>query len=139
MRRLLAALSNGLFYGYLGLCVVAGAGGAVAARTDLRLVAGLDAPAALPPRVAATLLSQHRFLRAIELAFGVLCLRDRQRIHTEPAANRLFLLLMAGGVAARALGRVADGRPRASAYVFGGLEAAGVVAIHAHTRTTLER
>lgn len=137
--RALALVSGAFFHGYLGLCVVAGAGGALLGRRDVRLVAGFDPHEELSPRAAATLLSQHRFLRALEAGFGVLCLRDRERIHTEPASNRRFLALMAGGIGARVLARAADGRPNAGAYAFGGLEAVGLAAIYAHTRTTLER
>lgn len=135
----LGVLSGAFFYGYTGLCVVAGALGAVLARTDVALISGFDPRQELDERRAATMLSQHRFLRALEMGFGVLSLHERERIHTDVAMNRLFLSLMAGGIAARAVGRAVDGRPRANAYAFGGSELVGLALIFAHTRSTLRR
>jgi len=44
---------------------------------------------------------------------------------------------MGAGIAARVIARVVDGRPRANAYVFGGLELVGLTLIFTHTRSTL--
>jgi len=133
----LAPLSDAFFYGYAGLCVVAGGGGAAFGRADISLISGFDAHAELPASAAATLLSQHRFLRAMELGFGLFSLYERDRIHTDVPTNRLFLSLMGAGIAARVIARVVDGRPRANAYVFGGLELVGLTLIFTHTRSTL--
>jgi hypothetical protein len=135
----LGVLSDASFYGYTGLCVVAGATGAVFARTDVALISGFHPRDQLDERSAATMLSQHRFLRAMEMGFGVLSLHERDRIHTDVPTNRLFLLLMAGGITARAIGRAVDGGPRANAYAFGGSELIGLFLIFAHTRSTLRR
>ncbi len=136
---MLGVLSDAFFYGYTGLCVVAGATGAVFARTDVALISGFDPRKELEERCAATMLSQHRFLRALEMGFGILSLHERDRIHTDVLTNRLFLSLMACGIAARAVGRAIDGRPRANAYAFGGAELVGLMLIFAHTRSTLRR
>jgi len=138
-RRALPLLSDAFFYGYTGTCVVAGATGAAFANLDLALVSGFRPHEQLPGRAAATVLSQHRFLRAIEMGFGVYSLRQREAIHRDPATNRVFLSLMASGIAARALARAVDGRPRVNAYVFGGSELVGLALIFAHTRSTLQR
>lgn len=129
--------SHTLVGGYLLMCVGAGVNGALRAPADLRLVAGVDPGRDLPDRESASLLSTWRFLRAIEAAFGLLCLRDWRRIHQEPGANATFSALMGAGVAARVAGRLRDGRPNAGAYLFGGLEAAGLLAFCAHTRPGL--
>lgn len=138
-RGTLALLSDGFFYGYTGLCVAAGAGGAAFGRADVALISGFDPHEELSAGAAATMLSQHRFLRAMELGFGLFSLHERERIHTDRATNRLFLSLMGAGIAARGVGRVMDGRPHANAYVFGGLELIGLGLIFADTRSTLGR
>lgn len=133
----LPLLSDAFFYGYTGLCVVAGAGGAAFGRTDMALISDFHPQDELRPRAAATVLSQHRFLRALEMGFGLLSIHERHRIHTDVPTNRLFLSLMGAGIVARAVARVVDGRPRANAYVFGGAELIGLALILAHTRSTL--
>jgi hypothetical protein len=138
-RRFLPLLSDAFFYGYTGTCVAAGATGALFARTDLELISGFRPHEELPARSAATVMSQHRFLRALEMGFGLYSLHERKRIHTEPATNRLFLALMSSGIAARLLARAVDGRPRANAYFFGGSELVGLALIFAHTRSTVGR
>ena len=105
----------------------------------MALISGFRPHQQLPDRAAATVLSQHRFLRAIEMGFGIYSLRQREPIHRDPATNRVFLSLMASGIAARALARLVDGRPRTNAYVFGGSELVGLALIFAHTRSTLRR
>ncbi len=136
---MLGRVSDAFFYGYTGLCVVAGAMGAVFARTDVALISGFHPSDQPREHSAATMLSQHRFLRALEMGFGLFSLHERDRIQTDVPTNRLFLSLMASGIAARVIGRAVDGRPRANAYVFGGSELVGLFLIFAHTRSTLRR
>lgn len=136
-RQALAIASDAFFYGYTGMCVLAGGTGAVFARTDVSLVSGFRPADELPPRTAATVLSQHRFLRAIEMGFGLFSIYERRRIHRDSSTNRLFLALMGSGIAARIVGRAVDGRPRANAYLFGGAELLGLGLIFADTRSTL--
>lgn len=134
---LLAVLSDGFFYGYVGTLIGAGASGAVLAKTDVALISGFRPQEQLPPVTAANVLSQHRFLRAIELGLGLFALRFRKEIKCVRVYNRLFLSVMMLGVGARVLGRAADGRPRKSAYVFAGSELVGAGLVFAHTRATL--
>ncbi len=80
------------------------------ARVDASLLFDLEIDG-LAPRTEASLLSQYRFLRAIELSFGLWAMIHRAAIHTRRDANRLFLSVMAAGVAARLLSLALDGSP----------------------------
>jgi hypothetical protein len=122
-----------LFFGYVVLLVVAGAWGIVGARLDMRwlLLVHLDD---LPDRADANLLSQYRFLRAMELGFGLFALRYWREIFRLRSYNRIFLAAMASGVAARLISLGADGWPSVWMYAFLAWELAGVVAIFAYTR-----
>lgn len=127
-----------LFYGYVILLVLAGAWGVFFAAFDQRLLFHLDVPA-LAPLTAASLVSQYRFLRAMEFGFGMFSIIYRRQIFTVRAFNRLFLATMTFGVAARILSLVLDGRPLPVFYFFLGTELAGVVFIYAYSRHTLEK
>jgi hypothetical protein len=117
--------------------VVAGAWGVVFGRFDQSRLLGLDLDR-LAARTEANVMTQYRFLRAIELGFGLFAVLYRDPIHRQRAFNRLFLFTMAGGITGRALSLRLDGTPSAIMYVFGGWELLGVVVIYAYTRTTLE-
>ncbi len=129
-------LAYGLFYVYVGTLILAGAWGIVGARLDQRLLFGLSLHE-LDRVTAASLLSQYRFLRAVELGFGLFALIYRVEIFTVPAYNRLFLTIMTLGVLTRVFSLAVDGLPRPVFFVFLLTEAAGVVAIYAYSRTTL--
>jgi hypothetical protein len=135
----LAVLGGALFFGYVGALVGAGAWGALFAKTDMATIAGFHPRDELPERTAATVLSQHRFLRAMELGFGLFAMRSRERIETEAAWNRLFLSAMGFGIAVRAVGWVADGRPGVAPHLFAGYELVTIAVYFAHTRSTLRR
>lgn len=138
-RGALAVASAGLFLGYVGALMGAGAWGALFPRTDARLIEGWNPRDDLPPRVAATRLSQHRFLRAMELGFGLFALRSREQIFADREWNCLFLSAMGTGIAVRGVGLVADGSPGPLPYAFAGYELVAIGVIFAHTRTTLAR
>ena len=124
------------FFVYVALLIVAGAWGIVGARLDMRVLLQLHIHA-LPHRAATNLLSQYRFLRAIELGFGVFALTNRQRIYSVRSYNRLFLSVMAAGVAARLVSLALDGTPSWWMFVFLGWELVGVVLIFLATRSGL--
>jgi hypothetical protein len=124
------------FYGYVLALVAAGAFGMLLAPVDARYLLGLDVTH-LQPLTAATTLSQYRFLRAIEAGLGVTLLVLRGEIYRERLFNRLFLAVMAGGIAARLIGLVFDGRPAWSQLFFLALELIGIVLIFLYTRTTV--
>jgi hypothetical protein len=124
------------FFVYVALLIVAGAWGMVGARVDMWVLLRLHLND-LPDRTAANLLSQYRFLRAIEIGFGVFALTHWRRIYSIRTYNRLFLSVMATGVAARLLSLGLDGGPSWWMYLFLGWELVGVVLIFLATRSGL--
>jgi hypothetical protein len=129
-------LTEIFFYGYVGLLIVAGGWGVLGAKLDHRLLFGLD-PGSMERRTGASLISQYRFLRAIECGFGLFALLWRHEIFTERSFNRLFLATMTLGVVARVVSLLLEGRPRPIFYFFLGSEAIGAILIFAYTRGTL--
>jgi hypothetical protein len=121
------------FFGYVVTLIAAGAWGIVGARVDMWLLLRLHLDD-LPHRAAVNLLSQYRFLRAIELGFGVFAFTHWRRIYGVSSYNRLFLSVMAAGVGARLLSLAVDGAPSPSMYAFLGWELVGVCLIFAATR-----
>lgn len=111
-----------LFFGYAVTLVAAGAEGALVARF------------AFPDDAEADLISTYRFLRALELSFGVVALAYWRRIFAERAPNVIFLSAMAAGVAARLLGLAVDGWPGLLVAGVIAWELVGVVAIFLATR-----
>jgi hypothetical protein len=124
------------FFVYVASLIVAGAWGLVGARFDMRVLLQLHI-SDLPHRSAANVLSQYRFLRAIELGFGVFALMHWRRIYSVRSYNRLFLSVMTAGVAARLLSLSLDGMPSWWMFVFLGQEIVGVVLIFLATRSGL--
>jgi len=124
------------FFVYVASLIVAGAWGMVGARVDMWVLLRLHIND-LPDRTAANLLSQYRFLRAIEIGFGVFALTYWRRIYSIRTYNRLFLSVMATGVAARLLSLGLDGGPSWWMYLFLGWELVGVVLIFLATRSGL--
>ena len=124
------------FFVYVATLIVAGAWGMVGARVDMRVLLQLHIHD-LPDRTAANLLSQYRFLRAIELGFGVFALTKWRRIYSVRSYNRLFLSAMGAGVAARLLSLAFDGAPSWWMNGFLGFEVVGIVLIFLATRSGL--
>ena len=133
---LLRLASNTFFYSYVGLLVIAGAWGMVFARVDMSWLFQVRLET-LDPVAQASLLSQYRFLRAIELAFGLWALSQRFAIHTRKVPNRLFLFGMAAGVLGRLISLPVDGRPSWPMFFFMATELVGVMLIFTYTRFTL--
>jgi hypothetical protein len=105
---------------------------------DQRLLLHLDL-GDLAPGTRADVMSQYRFLRAIELGFGLWAFSRRGDSFSEPASNSLFLFTMVAGVTARGIGLIVDGSPSPAMYAFAALELAGAVTVYAYTRRTLRR
>jgi hypothetical protein len=122
------------FFAYVATVILAGAWGIVGARLDMRILLQLHL-VDLPDRAATNLLSQYRFLRAIELGFGLFALTFWRQIYGIEIYNRLFLTTMACGVGARLLSLVVDGVPSVWMYAFAGQELVGVVLIFLATRS----
>jgi hypothetical protein len=121
------------FFAYVATLIAAGAWGIVGARLDLPILLRLHV-GVLPHRAAANLLSQYRFLRALELGFGLFALLYWKLIYSVRSYNRLFLATMGYGVAARLLSLAADGLPSVWMYAFLGWELVGVVLVFLATR-----
>lgn len=107
------------------------------ARIDQRILFGLDLTP-LGATTTASLLSQYRFLRAIELGFGLFAIVFRKQIYTIQTFNYLFLFTMSIGVLARVASFVLDGWPRRIFYFFLVFEAVGAAVIFLHTHSLLE-
>ena len=123
------ALSHFFFYCYCGLAVAAGCWGAFGnPRIDFGVlfhfpVQSLDAYARV------NLLDQYRFLRGIEMGFGLFCLVLTREIFSVPRYNMLFLCAMSAGTCARIVSLSVDGRPSAAMCFFLAFELAGIVII----------
>ncbi len=107
-------------YGVM-LCGI-GVVGIFTAGWELTRVFGLDI-AALDLHVRATFLNQYRFLKAVELGGGLFCLFSRGSILAGGPIGKVFLALVGGGVVARSLAWVIDGRPSWPFLAFLALEA----------------
>lgn len=114
-------LAHLFFWGYALMLVGVGASGMLIAGWELPSVfaVNLDAMGELQ---RATLLNQYRFLKALELAFGVFCLAYRREIFSRPRELCVFLGGLFAGVAARLGSWIADGTPRQVFLVFLALE-----------------
>ncbi len=122
-----------LFYGYVLLLIVAGAWGLLFGDVDQWWLLGMDLSLVEDEQVQANVLTQYRFLRAIELGFGLCAFRYRHEVFEAVGFYRLFLPVMIFGVVARLVSILVDGWPHPIFLAFMGLEAAGVVAIYAAT------
>lgn len=126
--------SHFFFYTYIGLVVVAGFWGAfMNPAFDFRFLFGMDV-SALPDSHRINLLSQYRFLRALELGFGIFSLLFRNDILTNHKFNTLFLIIMASGILARIVSIIADGIPGNLTFFFLTYEFIGLVIIYLFTK-----
>lgn len=111
-----------VFYaGYTFMLIGIGGSGVLIARWELPRIFLVDL-AAMGAQPAATLLNQYRFLKSMELAFGMVCWLYRRPIWAGGQARGLFLAGLFGGVAARAISIAVDGVPDWPFLVFAALE-----------------
>ena len=134
LKRFVRPLSLFFFYSYVLTVVVAGAWGIFGA--------GLDFPILMHQQVghldangSANVLSQYRFLRGLELGFGIIALRFRREIYAERTLNRLFLTTMGLGIVGRVMGLAIDGLPSLAMVSFLVFEAVGIIVIFTDTRS----
>ena len=121
------------FYTYVGLVLVAGFWGAfINPYYDFNHLFQMD-PYSLSEYARINSLSQYRFLRAIELGFGLLSILFIKKIFAEKAFNILFLFIMAAGVLARLVSWIVDGTPSALFLFFMIYEFLGLVIIFVYT------
>ncbi len=127
-------ISYFFFYTYVGLVCLAGLWGAFFnAHLDFALLMNLDT-ATLPEEVRTNLLSQYRFLRALELGFGLFALTFIKEIFAQPKFNTLFMAIMALGILARLASLMYEGSPNWMMYIFLGYEIIGWICIYLYTR-----
>lgn len=126
------------FYGYVWFLIVFGGLGVFTAKLDQQILYKLNTDS-LNPQTATSLLSQYRFFRAIECGFGIFAFTCRKAIFEKRFFNRLFLGTMFGGVVARAVSLILDGRPFPAFYAFLLSELVGGILIFIYSRTTLEK
>jgi len=130
-------ISRFFFYTYVGLVVAAGFWGAfINPHFDFKLLFQLDTME-LEENVRINLLSQYRFLRALELGFGLFSLRFVKQIFNDKTFNTLFLVIMFSGILARIVSMIADGIPGFMHLFFLSWESLGLVIIYLHTRKTM--
>jgi hypothetical protein len=133
----MARVTQVFFWGYALMLVGVGASGILIAPWELARVFGVDL-SAMGEQERATLLNQYRFLKAVELAFGLFCVCYRREISRRGRALRVFLAGLSAGVIARMGSWLADGTPRAVFLVLMMLElATGVLVWHASRRTAV--
>ena len=126
------------FQGYVWALIVFGGLGVFTAKLDQKILFQWQGDG-LNAQTATSMLSQYRFFRAVECGFGVFAFTCRKAIFEKRFFNRLFLGTMFGGVTARALSLVLDGRPYPAFYAFFWSELIGGILIYVYSRRTLER
>ena len=127
-------ISYFFFYTYIGLVVAAGFWGAfIDPKIDYSILFRFDI-AELSEGIRNDMLSQYRFLRAIELGFGVFAFVFVKEIFSEKKFNQLFLFTMFSGILARVTGILIDGSPSSLMYFFLIYEGVGLILIFFYSR-----
>lgn len=122
------------FYTYIGLVILAGFWGAfINPYFDFKLLFSYDVHT-LQEQLRINLLSQYRFLRALELGFGLFAIIYMKNIFTETAFNVLFIFIMGSGIMARMVSWLVDGTPNLLTKFFMFYELVGWVLIFIYTR-----
>lgn len=111
----MTALALICVYGYGATLFLVGLLGCVAGPWELSLLFGMTADA--------TFFNQYRFLKAMEMVAGWFCLAYARDILFPGKVARMFVVLVAAGVLARALAWILDGTPRWPFLLFLWLEA----------------
>jgi len=114
------AAAQVFFWGYTAMLLGVGASGVFVAHWELVTVFSM--PLIEGTTVAATILNQYRFLKAMEFAFGLFCAIWHRDIFRNTREHRVFLGGVFAGVAARLLGLAHDGMPRIAFVIFAALE-----------------
>lgn len=107
----ISRLTRALLYVYIAVFVVSGAGSVLFAGPEMHIFFGLE-PGALEGRAGASLLNQYRFLRAVELGFGLMLWVLRDRLFVDRAIRNVFLIAFFAIPVARAVSIALDGMPR---------------------------
>jgi hypothetical protein len=129
-----AFLNYFFFYTYIGLVLLAGFWGAFAyPYLEFEHLLEVDLQA-MEEAAKKNLLSQYRFLRALEFGYGLFALLFLKEIFSIRKFNLLFLTIMGGGILARIVSWVTDGTPNGWAIFFLSYEAIGWLIIAWHSK-----
>ncbi len=127
-------ISYFFFYSYIGLVIVAGFWGAfINPVFDFRLLFHFDVWS-INDFSSVNMLSQYRFLRAIELGFGLFAILFHDEIFSIRKFNFLFLFIMFSGISARIFSIIFDGIPGSLSFLFMGWEFVGFIFIFIYTQ-----
>jgi len=85
------------------------------------------------------ILSQYRFLRALELGFGIFALVFFKEIFSDTKFNNVFLIIMGLGIMARIVSWLVDGNPGLLTKFFLFYEAIGWVMIFVFSKSSLSK
>jgi hypothetical protein len=130
-------ISYAFFYGYIGTVLLAGFWGAfINPVYDFKLLFHANVQA-LPDSFRINLLSQYRFLRALELGFGIFTIIFRKEIFNTTKYNRLFLIIMCCGILSRIVSVLVDGSPNTLFYFFLFYEVVSFIFIFIYTRNNI--
>ena len=131
------ALSYFFFYTYVSLVFVAGFWGAfINPYFDFDWLFNLELNT-LTEYSRTNILSQYRFLRAIEMGFGLFSLLFVKKIFKERAFNILFLVIMGSGILSRLVSWIVDGQPNEKMFFFMIYEAIGLLIIFIYTKNKI--
>lgn len=132
-------LSYFFFYTYIGLVVLAGFWGAfIYPSLDFEMMFKLNL-SQLTDFERINLLSQYRFLRALELGFGLFSLIFMKDIFTDLKFNRLFLTIMGLGILARLFSWALDGTPSILTMFFMFYEAIAWIVIFIFSNSKIKK
>lgn len=132
-------ISYFFFYTYIGLVVLAGFWGAfIYPSWDFEMMFNLDL-SYLQDFERINLLSQYRFLRALELGFGLFALIFVKAIFSDFKFNRLFIVIMGLGILARIFSWIFDGTPSYLTMFFMFYEALGWILIFIYSYSKIRK
>ncbi|HSJ66663.1 MAG TPA: DUF4345 family protein [Anditalea sp.] len=127
------------FYTYIGLVTLAGIWGAfIYPSLDFEVMFDLNL-SQLTDFEKINLLSQYRFLRALELGFGLFALLYVKEIFSDFKFNRLFLTIMGVGILARIFSWLFDGKPSYLTMFFLFYEAIGWIVIFTFSYSKIKK
>src|SRR5690606_19110609 len=134
MEGLMKFLNYTFFYTYIGLILLAGFWGAfLYPNLDFYYLFEMEVNV-LPEYSKINMLSQYRFLRALELGYGLFAVFFFKEIFSLKKYNNLFLSIMGLGILSRGISWIIDGMPSKLFLFFLAYEAVGWVVIFVYSR-----
>lgn len=132
----MARATRVLFWGYVLMLLGVGGSGIVIAEWELTHIFAVRLDD-MDKLARATILNQYRFLKSVEFAFGLFAAWCSWEIFCVHKYNRIFLIGLFGGVAARTLAIALDGVPHWAFLVFLALELVTGVLVLIESKKTL--